>query len=904
MTLSAGAQLGPYQVLSLIGTGGMGEVYKARDTRLDRTVALKLLPANAAERADRLARFETEARAISSLSHPHVCTLFDVGDQHGRPFLVMEYLEGETLDDRLTRGALPLPDVLRYGAQIADALAHAHRARIVHRDLKPSNVMLTLSGVKVLDFGLARRFASGIGEAALSPLAADQRTLTAEGTIVGTFQYMAPEQLEGRDADARTDVFALGVLLYEMATGQKAFTGDSQASLIASIVAHHPGSIAAVRGGAAGDPVLVSLDHVIDRCLAKDPERRWQSARDVKMELEWIAGGRSATPASATTRRFTRERAAWALAIAALATTTALALWPRRDVPAEPTRFVVSTPPGTTIGVAENRNRIALSPDGRRLAILASTEGKQQIWLRAFDSLTAAPLSGTEGAVSPFWSPDSRFVAFFSPGDGMLKKVAVTGGPAQTICAAQTDGGAAWGPDGTILFTQFLNGLYRVDAAGGTPAPATRIDKTRLEINHYWPEFLPDGRHFLYMATALEPSGLRATPSVYVASLDSPETTLLTRTHSRMAYASPGYLLFVQEGTLLAQPFDPVKLAFAGEPVRVADGVAYVRTLGNGAFTLSADGTLAYQNVGDTSQIVSFDRRGNRTDPGWPEQNYGGLQFSRDGRRVAADVVDPAIGTADILIFDVSQGTAIRFTSDPADESGPVWSADDRQILIRMSRGSPDSVRIGSAAPNLFARAIGTGAETLLVSDPSPLQTEDWSPDNHWIAYTKNTRQTASDLWLMPLTGTRTAQPFATERFDEWGASFSPDSRWLAFVSTESGSPEVYVAPLDRPSERRRVSIGGGTTPQWRRDGKELVYAAADNRALMTVSLELDPTFSAGRPKRLVSFGAAPATRNSRKNMVYAMSPDGQQLLVGLPTADPGSSRITVVLNWAAGLPR
>jgi eukaryotic-like serine/threonine-protein kinase len=902
MALSAGARLGPYEVLSLVGAGGMGEVYKARDTRLDRTVAIKLLPADVVERADRRGRFESEARAISSLNHPHVCTLFDVGEEDGRPFLVMEYLEGETLDDRLTRGALPAGEVLRYGVQIADALAHAHEAHIIHRDLKPSNVMLTSSGMKVLDFGLARRSPVTTVSVATSTISFEQRHLTTEGTILGTFHYMAPEQLEGREADARTDVFALGMLLYEMATGHKAFTGDSQASLIASILTAQPRSISSTSSGTKSDRLLLALDHVVDRCLAKEPRRRWQTASDVKLELEWIAGGgtRTAVPVAITGRAFTRERLAWALTTVAVGVAVAAVLVPRRDASVELTRFIVSPPPGTTIGVAENRMRIAISPDGRRLAIVASTEGKQQIWLRALDSVSAEPISGTEGAVSPFWSPDSRFIGFFSPGDGALKKVDVTGGPARMICPAQTDGGATWGGDGTILFTQFLDGIYRVSADGGMPTRVTQVDKAKRELNHYWPEFLPDGRHFVYMATALEASGLRATPTVYVAALDSSSTTPLTHMHSRMAYASPGYLLFVQDGALLAQTFDSAKLRLTGEPVRIADGLAYVRTLGNGAFTVSANGTLAYQGAEDASQIRWYDRRGNVTDATWPKQNYGALRFSRDGQRVAVDVYDPRAGTADIWIFDTLRATPIRFTSDPADESGPVWSPDDGRILFRTVRGGPESLRMGSAAPNLHAKALATGIEEPLVSDRSPLETNDWSPDGQWIIYTKNTRQTGRDLWLKPLSGDGNPHAFSNERFEEFGAGFSPDSRWVAFVSTESGPPEVYVAPVHQPGQRKRISTGGGTTPRWSRDGKELFFASADNRAIMRVQIAPGSTLTTGLPTRLFSIGESPAARDDRRNTVYDVSPDGERFLVGVPVNDPGSSRVTVVLNWMA----
>ena len=530
MTASPAARYGPYELLSLIGAGGMGEVYRARDTRLDRVVAIKVLHPELNERPDRRARFEIEARAISSLSHPHICALFDVGEQDGRAFLVMEYLDGETVDDRLARGPLPLDHVVRYAMEISDALDHAHRERITHRDLKPSNVMLTASGVKLLDFGLAKGPALAAATTS-STLSFEDRKLTADGTMVGTFQYMAPEQLEGRPADCRTDVFALGTLIYEMATGRKAFDGSSQASLIAAILTEQPPPLSSPERAIDPRSPLPALDHIVQRCLAKDPDERWQTARDVRLELEWISKGRP--PTRSSTRRHAlrpREAMAWGMAALGLAASAWLTLGRDPEPAAAPTRFVVSAPRGTTIGTAENRTRIAISPDGRRLAMLAFAEGKSQLWLQSLDSVTAQPLAGTEGAVSPFWSPDSRFIGFFSPGDGELKKVDLTGGPVRSICRAQIDGAPVWGRDGTILFTQFPGGgIHRVAADGGTSVAVTRIDKSRNELNHYWPQFLPDNEHFLYMATGLDNDGLRATPSVYIASLTAPGVTLRRR---------------------------------------------------------------------------------------------------------------------------------------------------------------------------------------------------------------------------------------------------------------------------------------------------------------------------------------------------------------------------------------
>jgi Tol biopolymer transport system component/predicted Ser/Thr protein kinase len=883
--------LGPYEVLSLIGAGGMGEVYKARDTRLGRQVAIKLLHADAANRVDRRLRFASEARAISALNHPHICALYDVGEQDGRAFLIMEYLDGETLDDRLLGGALTREDILRYGVQIASALDHAHRASIVHRDLKPSNVMLTASGAKLLDFGLAKA-AAPVGAAAQTATAAPQH-VTAEGTLIGTFQYMAPEQLEGKPSDARTDIFALGSLLYEMTTGRKPFTGGSQASLIASILTAHPPPVSSIRRtDDMGRPP--ALDHVVERCLAKDPEDRWQTARDVRMELEWAIEG-SSRPAARRQAPRLRETAGWLVAIAAVAAAV-LMLWRRPDRAREVTRFVIAPPIGTTIGVAENRARIALSPDGRTLAFVGSTGGRSQIWIRRLDALTAEPLPGTEGAVSPVWSPDSRFVAFFAPGEGELKKVEPTGGPVQTICAAAADGALAWGSDGTILFTQFPGGgLHRVSASGGAPVRVTTIDKSKGELNHYWPSFLPDGRRFLFMATGLDANGLRVTPSIYVGSIDRPEVTLVTRLHSRMTFVEPGYLLFVQEGALLAQRFDLDALRLLDEPVKIAEGLGYFRTLGNGGYSVSSNGVLAYQGSADPVGLTWYDRHGATTGSGWPAQNFGSLRISPDGAHVAVDVADPRIGTSDILLYDVGRNAPIHLTTSLYNETAPVWGPRGERILFRWERGG---------SPNLYARTIATGVDELLVGDPSPLSSEDWSADGKWIAYVRNTRQTGLDLYLKPVPAPESPRPFLVTRFDEWSARFSPDSRWLAFASTESGSPEIYVAPVAHVGEKRRISAGGGTTPRWRGDGRELFYVSADGRSIMSVPILPNASFTPGVPAQLFSVGETPMSRDRGRNISYDVTRDGRRFLVSQPSGESSASRVTFVFNWLAAVGR
>jgi eukaryotic-like serine/threonine-protein kinase len=905
MTLPAGARLGPYEIVALVGAGGMGEVYKARDTRLSRTVAIKLLPADMADRPDRRARFEVEARAISALSHPNICTLFDVGDEGGRSYFVMEFLEGETLDDRLARGPLAPDEVVRFAAQIADALAHAHRARIVHRDLKPGNVMLTASGagstgspqVKLLDFGLALRPIADSNGDALSTVSFDQRKLTAEGTILGTFQYMAPEQLEGRDADARTDIFAFGALLYEMASGRKPFEGASQATLIASILTAQPAPVSSVRGDSGLPP---AFDHLVERCLAKQPDDRWQTARDVKLELDWIMSGGSRDLRPAAPLRSRRRGVVWtaAAAIVAAAVVAGLAAFGRLGGAAdlEVTRFTITPPEGTVINASENRTRLALSPDGRKIAFVGQTNGRLQIWVRSLDSLDAKVVPGTDDATSPFWSPDSKYLGYFAPDRGELRKVAIEGGPARTICSALVEGLPEWGADGTILLSVFREGIFRVSAEGGTPARITTLDAARREINHYWPTFLPDGRHFLFVVTANDTELSKAPPALYVATLDGAAKTLLPRIHSRTLY-SGGRLLFIEEGALLAQPFDLNSLRASGEAVRVADGVATFRAVGNGSFSVSNNGTLAFLGSGDTYQTVWYDRQGHLTETGWPKLNYGSLRLSPDGRQAVVDVYDPRYGESDLWIYDLVRNVPRRFTSDAPSDRNAVWSPDARRMLYTAERGG---------SPNLFTKPVeGGGTIEPVVRDPGPIFTEDWSLDGRWILYTKNTRQTSLDVWLQPLEPGAKPRPFAATRFNEVSARFSPDGRWVAFVSDEANeTPEVYVAPLDQPDKRRQISIGGGAAPRWRRDGKELLYSSTDGRSILSVAIRSLDTFDVSKPLPVVSFGPIPAALDRLRGPVYDVTPDGQRFLVSFPHGDRMSSRITVALNWQATLGR
>ncbi|HEY3122792.1 MAG TPA: protein kinase, partial [Thermoanaerobaculia bacterium] len=634
--IAPGCRLGPYEVLSALGAGGMGEVYKARDTRLERTVAVKVLPQHLSSSPEVRQRFEREARTISQLSHPHICALYDVGREGETEYLVMEYLEGETLSERLVKGPLLLEQTLRFAIEIADALDKAHRQGIVHRDLKPGNVMLTKSGVKLLDFGLAKALPSpggrGVGGEGLTALPTEGN-LTKEGTILGTFQYMAPEQLEGKEADSRTDIFALGCVLYEMATGKNAFTGASRASLISAIMSSEPAPISTVQP--MSPP---ALDRVVKTCLAKDPEDRWQTARDVLLQLKWIheGGSQAGLPAPAAARRRNWERLAWVAAAAGVAAALALAamLVSRTH---ETRRMVQSSilPPEKATFAFEF-GPVAVSPDGRRLAFVARpTDGRSALWVRPLIGLSAQPLPGSEGASYPFWSPDSRFLGFFA--GGKLKKIDASGGPPQTICDARSGRGGTWNREDVILFAPAAReGILQVSSAGGTPSPATRLDETRQEIGHRLPVFLPDGRHFLFLSS----SGPELRRLV-CGSLGGRETRELLRVNSNVSYVEPGYLLFYRERTLFAQRFDAKRIELRGEAFPVAEQIQYLPDRGFGVFSASNDGTLVYQRASAVaSQMVWTDRAGKPIETVGPPGLYRCPRLSYDGRRVAVDIED------------------------------------------------------------------------------------------------------------------------------------------------------------------------------------------------------------------------------------------------------------------------
>ena len=781
MTLQPGARLGPYEILSPLGAGGMGEVYRAKDTRLDRTVAVKVLASHLSQDPEVKQRFEREARAISSLSHPHICALYDVGSEDGLEYLVMELLEGETLAERLTKGTLPLAHVLRFGMEIAEALGAAHRQGIVHRDLKPGNVMLTKSGVKLLDFGLAKVREGAAHEVTNLSLIQTKSvgTLTGKGAILGTVQYMAPEQLEGKEADTRTDIFALGAVLHEMATGRKAFAGTSNASLIGAILKDEPPSVSSLQ-----PPAPPALDHVVKKCLAKDPDERWQSAADVASELRWIAEGNPPASVAAPVRagRRRREVALWVALI--LASSAALALWLRssnaRPQPAAVVRASIPTPEGLTFatGGQDPHGPAAISPNGLFLVFPASSKDRGiQLWIRPLDAAEARPLPGTEQASYPFWSRDSRSIGFFA--GGKLKTVAVTGGEPLVLADAPNGRGGAWSRDGMILYAPALSsGLYRVPAAGGASQSVTHLDASKSQGTHRFPSFLPDGRHFLYYASGVNPIVMEYEglwEGIYLGSLDGGADRFLARSDSEAQYAS-SHILFMRQSTLLAVPFDPRSLAISGEPSVIVEDAERDLSRGKGDFTVSEGGTLAYHPGTLTSwtQLAWLDRSGRRLGSVGEPGILGEPALSPDGRRAAVSVLDAASRTVQIWLYDLASGTGSRFTLGSWASRFPIWSPDGSRVYFSSNRKGRGDLYVKPAS--------GSGEEEQVLHSEAWVWPSDCSRDGRFLVFTLMdlTGGREGGVWVLPLSGEKKATALAGEKMKEPVARFSPDSRWDA----------------------------------------------------------------------------------------------------------------------------
>jgi len=887
MTILPGKHLGPYEILSAIGAGGMGEVYRARDTILQRDVAVRVLPEIFAADASRMARFEREAQLLASLNHHYIAAIYGVEESDSCRGLVMELVEGPTLADRVALGPIPMDEALAIAKQVAEAVEYAHDHGVIHRDLKPANIKVTAGGkVKVLDFGLAKALQDEQADADLRNSPTLNAVATMQGVILGVAAYMSPEQAKGEPVDRRADIWAFGVVLVEMLTGKPLYKGENRAETLASVVTKDPSL------GTLPANTPPAICNMIQRCLNKDPRQRLRDIGEARIILEDALSGSPPT-GPVLAQRKTREQFLAGIALIAVVVALALAFLHFRRAPeeAQPIRFFVSPPETWTLAGAGTAATtltppLAVSPDGHRVAFVArSADGRYFLWIRSLDTIAAHELEGTDGASSPFWSPDSRFLGFFA--GGKLKKIEVSGGPPTTLCDAPDDRGGTWSRDGLIVFAPTAkSALQKVSATGGVPTAATVLGPG--ETSHFRPFFLPDGRHFLYRAYTA--SSVRG--PIYVATLDSTERKMLLNSDSTNVLYTQGHLLFMREKTLMAQAFDARRLVLTGEAIPLAE---QTQTIGTnpayGDFSASDNAVLAYQTGASaaSSQLAWFDRTGKQIGVLGDLASYSDLELSPDGKRASVSIPDEANKTGDIWVYDVARGRRTRFTFDAIDELASIWSPDGSRIVYNSRRrGHLDLVQKASN---------GSGAEEVLLEDDLGKYPLSWSPDGRFILYLTAGSPTGVDLFALPLSGDRMPIPFLNTKFNEGPGQFSPDGRWVAYRSNESGMGEVYVAPFPGPGGRWQISTAGGTNPRWRRDGQEIFYLAPDNRLMAVAVSGKGASFEVGTVKALFQTRAVPGSRYS-----YDVSPDGQRFLINTAPEQGASAPITVVLNWSTGL--
>ncbi len=901
MPLSSGSKLGPYEIVAPIGAGGMGEVYRARDTRLDRTVAIKVLNSQLIVSTELKARFEREAKVISQLQHPNICVLHDIGSENGTDFLVMEFLEGESLSEKLKRGPLPTDELLKTAIEVADALEKAHRAGIIHRDLKPGNVMLTKSGAKLLDFGLAKTMTAAVSSAGNSSasvfaaavtLSSPASPLSSAGAILGTVQYMAPEQIQGLEADARSDIFAFGLLLYEMATGKRAFQGKTQSSVVGQILAMDPAPISSLQ------PMTPpALSRLVSTCLEKDPEERFQTIHDVKLRLVEV----SEAPAlsTVTSPRKNRERIGWAIAGVLALTATALAIGfvQRAPKPAQPMRLSVDLGADATLSSTNFGAYAILSPDGTRLAFVAVGADKtRRLYIRSLDQMQANVLSGTEGAGDPFFSPDDQWIAFFA--GGKLKKVSVQGGAVVTLCDAPNDRGGSWGDDGSIVFAAGnREGLSKVSSAGGKPEPLTTLNQRAGEVTHRWPQVLPGSKDVIFTDHTSGSQFDDADIAVYSAVSGKVKTLFHGGSYAR--YLPSGHLVYVHNSTLFAVPFDIKRLEVTGQSAPVVEGVASSPGTGGAQFSFSDLGTSVYVAGSAVNLDVSIywmDATGKFTPLRETPGDYNDLAISPDGKRLAMDITNG--NKTDIWVYEWERDTLTRLTFAGDSNDRPVWTPDGQRIVYSSSEK-------GDVGNLWWIRADGGGDAQRLAESKYTQIPHSWTPDGKVLALIQIDPVTQQDILTMPVEGSEKTgwkpgqpKPFVSTSAVEVYPAFSPDGRWIAYQSNESGTFEVYVRPFPGLGGKWQISTGGGALPEWSRNGKELFYRTNDSKIMVVSYTTSGDSFHADKP-RLWSPGQFTA-RGSSLN--YALHPDGKRFAVlkagNGETGPPPIKNVSFIFNF------
>jgi serine/threonine protein kinase len=895
MSIASGTRLGPYEIVAHIGAGGMGEVYRARDTRLGRDVAIKVLPSSLSADTDRLHRFEQEACAAGALNHPNILVIHHIDTHDGSPYIVSELLEGETLRKRMSGAAMAQRRVIDYASQIAQGLAAAHEKGIIHRDLKPDNIFITKDGrVKILDFGLAKL--TQLDGSQSQTEIPTRRVDTNPGVVMGTVGYMSPEQVRGKKVDHRSDIFSFGAILYEMLSGRRAFHGESPADTMSAILREDPPELSETN-----HQVSPALERLVNHCLEKNPGARFHSARDLGFAIEALSGS---TPVSSQTMtaitalplssKFVRHLPWIIAAILALVLLVTIPFAISSFKQAPPRANVVRA----SINQPENasflpRSHFAVSPDGQRIVFVCRPPGgKQLLWIRPLGALNAQPLAGTEDATFPFWSADSRFIGFFA--QSKLKKVDASGGPPQTLCDAPNGRGGTWNRDGVIVFApDNFRPLYSVSAGGGAPVAITKLDDSKLQATHRWPWFLPDGRHFLYRSGTNSAASQKENNGIYLGSLESTEQRLILRVDTTPAYAS-GYLLFVRENTLMAQPFDEKTFQLAGDAVPIAEQVQVDYSLSRAAFSASQNGVLVSQSgtaLADR-QLLWYERDGKQTGSVGAPALYAQIHFSPDGKRLATGIFDIQAGSPDIWIYELSREVPLRFTFDPDFDAQPIWSPDGSQVVWASNR---------KGRYDLYQKvSSGAGNDQLLLESEENKTPTSWSADGKFIAFiSSNIRgNTKSDVWILPMFGDGKPFPFLQTQANEVDAQFSPDGRWIAYVSDESGTNQVYIAPFPIAGGKWQVSRNGGGEPRWRADGKEMFFLTPENKIMAVAVNVKGATLEVANAEAL--FDVHPA---NPPGYHYDVTSNGKRFLVDT-TKEGNSASLAVVVNWTADLKR